>query len=85
MKEFDPKMNIAGKILVASHTDPGWTLLFLNAKAVIVERGNALSHASIVARELEIPAIVGIEGICDIIKNDDRVLVNGSTGELTIL
>jgi len=85
VRKFDPKINVEGKILVAEHTDPGWTLLFLNAKALIVERGNALSHASIVSREIGISAVVAVENACSVLKNGDNVAVNGSTGEITIL
>jgi len=85
VREFDPKANVKGKILVTEHTDPGWTLLFLNAAALIVERGNALSHASIVSREIGIPAVVAVEDACTKLKNNEKVIVNGSTGEITIL
>ena len=85
VKDFDPKANVKGKILVTEHTDPGWTLLFLNAAALIVERGNALSHASIVSREIGIPAVVAVEDACSKLKNNEKVIVNGSTGEITIL
>lgn len=84
-KKFDPKMNVKGKILVTEHTDPGWALLFLNASALIVERGNPLSHASIVAREIGIPAVVAVKDACSKLNNNDQVIVNGSTGEITIL
>ena len=85
VREFDPKANVKGKVLVTEHTDPGWTLLFLNAAALIVERGNALSHASIVSREIGIPAVVAVEDACSKLKNNEKVIVNGSTGEITIL
>ena len=85
VKEFDPKANVKGKVLVTEHTDPGWTLLFLNASALIVERGNALSHASIVSREIGIPAVVAVEDACNKLKSNEEVIVNGSTGEITIL
>lgn len=85
LRKFDPTAKVAGKVLVTEHTDPGWTLLFLNTSALLVERGNALSHASIVARELGIPAVVGIDRVCSKLENNQKVLVNGNTGEVTIL
>lgn len=84
VKEFNPQADVKGKILVTEHTDPGWTLLFLNASALVVERGNALSHASIVAREIGIPAVVAVEGATDILKNGQKIVVNGGTGEIII-
>ena len=45
-------------VLVCPSTDPGWTPLFMNACALIVERGGVLSHGAIVARDFGIPAVV---------------------------
>ncbi|MCC7526965.1 MAG: phosphoenolpyruvate synthase, partial [Candidatus Melainabacteria bacterium] len=46
------------EILIAERTDPGWIVLFTQAKGIIVEYGSLLSHTAIVSRELGIPAIV---------------------------
>jgi pyruvate,water dikinase len=46
-----------GDILVCPSTDPGWAPLLMHAGALIVERGGALSHGAIVARDLGIPAV----------------------------
>jgi pyruvate,water dikinase len=46
---------LAGAILVAERTDPGWTLLFPAARGLLVERGSLLSHSAIVAREIGLP------------------------------
>ena len=48
-----------GEILVTTVTNMGWTPLFPRAAAVVTDMGAPLSHASIVARELGIPAVVG--------------------------
>ncbi len=56
----DPRLLEPGDILVAPITDPAWTPLFLAVAGVIVEVGAQQSHAAIVARELGIPAIVGV-------------------------
>lgn len=61
LKSFDPAADFEGKILVTRQTDPGWTIIFPLLKGVVVERGGMLSHAAIVARELNIPCIVGVE------------------------
>src|SRR5205823_14483334 len=47
-----------GEILVAPVTDAGWTPLFLNARALVVDIGGSLSHGATVARELGLPAVV---------------------------
>jgi pyruvate,water dikinase len=61
LPSFDPDANFKDKILVTCQTDPGWTMVFPFLKGLVVERGGMLSHAAIVARELNIPCIVGVE------------------------
>ncbi len=69
-----------GEILVARHTDPGWVLLFGNAAGVVVERGSLLSHSAIVARELNLPAVVSIPGLLDWLRDSDEIEVDGTAG-----
>jgi pyruvate,water dikinase len=69
-----------GEVLVARHTDPGWIALFSNAAAIVVERGSLLSHSAIVARELNIPAVVAVPGVLDWLVTGDVVEVDGRTG-----
>jgi len=82
VKAFDPNLSVAGKILIVTHIDPGWTLLFTQAAGVITERGNALSHVAIVARELHIPAIVGIPQATTHYTTGDFVTMDGMSGEI---
>lgn len=74
-----------GDILVAHHTDPGWISLFANAAGVVVEKGSPLSHSAIVSREMNIPCVVAIPGVCQWIPHGAPIRVNGTTGEVTIL
>jgi pyruvate,water dikinase len=69
-----------GEILVAPLTTPGWTPLFGRAAAVVTDIGSALSHASIVAREFGIPAIVGCGDATARLVTGMRVTVDGSRG-----
>ena len=55
----------SGEILVAPRTDPGWAPLFPAFRGMLVQRGSALSHSAIVARELGIPTIVGISDLLE--------------------
>lgn len=80
--EFDPQLEVTGKILVVKHVDPGWTLLLVQAAGVISEQGNALSHVAIVSREIVIPAIVGIRSATQTFKTGDVLTLDGSTGEI---
>lgn len=82
--EFDPNLDVRGKILVVHHIDPGWTLLFTQAAGIIAERGNALSHAAIIAREIGIPAIVGVDRCTSVLKTGDTVSINGVLGAIEI-
>ncbi len=70
----------AGEIMVARFTDPGWITLFANAAGILVERGSLLSHSAIVARELNIPAIVGLAGVTGWLATGDVVRMDGTTG-----
>jgi pyruvate,water dikinase len=74
-----------GEILVTSFTDIGWTPLFPRAAAIITDIGAALSHASIVARELGIPSVVGCGNATRRIKTGDRLLVDGSQGTVLLV
>ncbi|KND49185.1 MAG: pyruvate, water dikinase [Parcubacteria bacterium C7867-008] len=72
-------------ILITSHTDPGWTPLIALSKGLIIEHGGVLSHASIVARELGVPAVIGISNAMQIFKDGQEVRIDGSTGSITVL
>ena len=74
-----------GEILVTTLTNIGWTPLFPRAAAIITDLGAPLSHATIVARELGIPAVVGCGNATMRLKTGDRVRVNGGLGLVEIL
>lgn len=79
----DSHLMVLGGVLVAPITDPAWTPIFLLASAVVVEHaGGVLSHASIVARELGIPAVLGVNGAVDGLRGTE-VTVDGSKGRVT--
>ncbi len=68
------------KILVTEFTDAGWTPLFFKIDGLIMERGSLLSHGSIVAREVGIPAVANVGKTANRINQGDRIRVNGMTG-----
>lgn len=74
-----------GEVLVAKFTDPGWTPLFINAGALILETGGTLTHGSVVAREYGIPAVVGVRDATTKIFNGQRVRVDGNRGIVEII
>lgn len=79
---FNPSANFEGKILVTKQTDPGWTIIFPLLKGLIVERGGMLSHAAIVARELNIPCIVGVDNATTFIKDGSHIQMDLDKGEI---
>ena len=78
--EFDTLQD--GEILVAPVTAPAWTPLFARAAAVVTDVGSAAAHASIVAREYGIPAVVGCGDATARLRTGMRVTVDGSTGNV---
>lgn len=71
-----------GDILIAEFTDPGWITVFANCAALAVERGSLLSHSAIVARELGLPAVVGVPGLLAWIADGDVVEIDGAAGTI---
>lgn len=71
-----------GEILVAPLTAPAWTPLFTRAAAVVTDVGSAAAHASIIAREYGIPAIVGCGDATARLRTGMRVTVDGNTGNV---
>ncbi|UZX03524.1 hypothetical protein F8G81_13540 [Arthrobacter sp. CDRTa11] len=69
-----------GEVLVAKATAPAWTPLFAQAAAVVTDGGNLAAHASLVAREYGIPAVVGTGNATQLLRTGQLVTVDGSAG-----
>lgn len=78
IQEFDKMQQ--GDILVCRYTDPSWTPLFVLAGAVVSDTGGPLSHSAIVAREYNIPAVLGCGNATEILQDGDKIVVDGDTG-----
>jgi pyruvate,water dikinase len=76
--EFDKLQN--GEVLVAPFTNPVWTPLFAIAGAVVTEVGGILSHGAIVAREYGIPAVMGVAGATQVVRDGQTLTIDGSKG-----
>lgn len=74
-----------GDILVTTFTDPSWTPVFVSIKGLVTEVGGMMTHGSVVAREYGLPAVVGVENATRLIKDGQRIRVNGSEGYVEIL
>jgi pyruvate,water dikinase len=73
------------EVLVAPCTDPSWSSIMFVSSALVVDIGGALSHASMVARELGIPAVVNTGDGTRRLRTGDRVRVDGTSGIVEIL
>jgi pyruvate,water dikinase len=74
-----------GEILVCEVTDPSWSALFVVAGAVVTDVGGPISHGAIVAREMGLPAVVNTRVGTRVIRDGDRVRVDGAAGTVEIL
>jgi len=73
-------------IIVAHDMSPVETtqIQLERVKAFITETGSPTSHTGIIARSLEIPAILGVEKATDQIKTEDLIIVDGSAGVVIV-
>ena len=74
-----------GDILIAPYTDPAWTPLFPITAGLVTEVGGLMTHGAVVAREYGIPAVVGVDGATEAIKDGALVRVNGTLGYVVML
>jgi pyruvate,water dikinase len=75
----------AGDILVTAFTDPSWTPLFLAVKGLVTEVGSLMTHGAVIAREYGLPAVVSVENATRLIRDGQRIRVNGTEGYVEIL
>ncbi|MEN6461621.1 MAG: PEP-utilizing enzyme [Syntrophomonas sp.] len=74
-----------GDILVTKFTDPGWTPLFVSVKGLVTEVGGMMTHGAVIAREYGLPAVVGVDDATNLIRDGQRIRINGSEGYVEIL
>jgi|CXWL01.1.fsa_nt_gi pyruvate,water dikinase len=74
-----------GEVLVTPSTGPTFNVILPLLKGLVTERGGALSHAAIVAREYGIPGVVGCRDATTRVKTGARVRVDGTKGEVWII
>ena len=75
----------AGDILVTAFTDPSWTPLFVAIAGLVTEVGGLMTHGAVIAREYGLPAVVGVEHATRLIRDGQRIRVNGTDGYVEIL
>jgi pyruvate,water dikinase len=74
-----------GDILVTAYTDPGWTPVFFAIAGLVTEVGGLMTHGAVIAREYGLPAVVGVEQATQLIRDRQRIRVNGTDGYVEIL
>lgn len=86
IEELDISAVPAGTVLVAKDLTPSMTAGIVpeNIAGVLTEVGGRTSHSAILARAMEIPAVLSIEGICSQVKNGDMVVLDGTSGEAIV-
>lgn len=86
IEDVDISQVPAETILVARDLTPSMTAGINpdNIVGILTEVGGRTSHSAILARAMEIPAVLSIEGICSIVKNGDKVVLDGASGEAIV-
>lgn len=74
-----------GDILVTAFTDPSWTPLFISLSGLVTEVGGRMTHGAVIAREYGLPAVVGVVNATSIIKDGQKIRINGSEGYVEVL
>ena len=76
----------AGTVLVAKDLTPSMTvgLKKENISAILTEIGGKTSHSAILARALEIPAVLGIPQVLDQVSDGQQAIVDGESGEVIL-
>lgn len=74
-----------GDILVSACTDPSWASLMFLSAGLIADIGGVMSHTAVVAREMSIPCVVNTKIAMRVLKDGDRVRMDGSSGLIEII
>ncbi len=81
----DSKESKKGDILVAYVLDPGSTSQLISATGVILEIGGATQHGAVIAREFGVPGVSSINNATEVLKNGQKVELDGGTGTVRLL
>ena len=83
IEDVDISQVPAGTVIVARDLTPSMTAGINpeNIEGILTEVGGRTSHSAILARAMEVPAVLSFENICSIAKNGDKVVLDGTSGE----
>lgn len=71
-----------GEILITDNTSPDWNAVLKKASFIVTNKGGRTSHASIVARELGLSAVVGCSNVTSVIKDGQEITVSCAEGDI---
>jgi pyruvate,water dikinase len=74
-----------GDVLVCPATSPAWSPVFSRIAATVSDVGGIMSHAAIVCREYGLPAVVGTGNAVSLLRDGQRVQVDGDTGVVKVV
>ncbi|WP_026511507.1 phosphoenolpyruvate--protein phosphotransferase [Butyrivibrio sp. LC3010] len=86
IKDVDISKVAPGTVLVCKDLTPSMTSQIVkeNVTGIITEIGGKTSHSAILARALEIPAVLSVPGIVDEVKDKDTAIIDGTEGDVYI-
>ncbi len=84
VKDIDIKSLPKGSVIVVNDLTPSMTagIKKENIAGIVTETGGRTSHSAILARALEIPAVLSVEGVTGTIADETRIIVDGTRGEV---
>ena len=77
--------HLSGEIVVFPAVEPTLTPIFPLVRGLVAEMGGLLSHASILAREYGLPAVVGVADATRRLRDGDRIELDGAAGRIRVL
>ena len=85
-EDIDISKVAPGTVLVCKDLTPSMTSQIVkeNVVGILTEVGGPTSHSAILARALEIPAVLSVPGIVDLVKDKDTAIVDGTSGDVFI-
>ena len=79
-EETDLSQLPADAVLVARELTPSMTVGLGHIAGIVTELGGNTSHAAILARAMEIPAVVGVSNVTELVRSGERLIVDGGAG-----
>ena len=79
---YNSHLFVDGNILVTDITNPDWEPLMKRSNGIITRNGGRTCHAAIVAREMGLPCIVGVNNDMDIIQELDVITISCAEGQV---